>query len=113
MSAGRIIKGPGREIEPSVFRKYGTVLLESVRRDDENVYSYLFQDPAAVIQCSSSRMVESSIEQIEEITRKGMYAAGFMAYEAGFPYSGSVFTKRSSALKALCSSRLPTIPMNW
>jgi para-aminobenzoate synthetase/4-amino-4-deoxychorismate lyase len=28
-------------------------------------------------------MVESSIEQIEEITRKGMYAAGFMAYEAG------------------------------
>ncbi len=83
MNTGRIIKRPGREIEPSVFRKYGTVLLESIRRDGENVYSYLFQEPAAVIQCSSSRMVESSIEQIEEITRKGMYAAGFMAYEAG------------------------------
>ena len=83
MSAGRIIKGPGREIDPSVFRKTGTVLLESIRKDDENNYSYLFQDPAAVIQCASSRMMKSTIEQIEEATRKGMYAAGFISYEAG------------------------------
>ena len=83
MNTGRLIKGPGREIDPSVFKKNGTVLLESIRKDKENSYSYLFQDPAAVIQCVSSRMVESSIEQIEEITRKGMYAAGFIGYEAG------------------------------
>jgi len=83
MSTGRIIKGPGREIDPSVFRKTGTVLLESIRKDDENNYSYLFQDPASVIQCVSSRMLESTIEQIEEATRKGMYAAGFISYEAG------------------------------
>jgi para-aminobenzoate synthetase/4-amino-4-deoxychorismate lyase len=81
--AGKVIKGPGREIDPSVFRKTGTVLLESIRKDDENNYSYLFQDPAAVIQCASSRMVKSSIEQIEEAARKGMYAAGFIGYEAG------------------------------
>jgi para-aminobenzoate synthetase/4-amino-4-deoxychorismate lyase len=83
MYAGRLIKGPGREIDPSVFNKHGTVLLESIRKDKENSYSYLFQDPAAVIQCTSSQMVESSIEQIEKNTREGMYAAGFMGYEAG------------------------------
>ena len=83
MYAGRLIKSPGREIDPSVFNKYGTVLLESIRKDKENSYSYLFQDPAAVIQCTSSQMVESSIEQIEKNTREGMYAAGFMSYEAG------------------------------
>jgi branched-subunit amino acid aminotransferase/4-amino-4-deoxychorismate lyase len=83
MSTGKIVKGPGREIDPSLFRKDGTVLLESIRKDDENIYSYFFKDPVAVIQCTSSRMVESSIEQIEDITRKGMYAAGFIGYEAG------------------------------
>ena len=83
MDIGRFVKGPGREIDPSVFRKTGTVLLESIRKDDENIYSYLFQDPAAVIQCASSRMMKSTIEQIEEATRKGMYAAGFITYEAG------------------------------
>jgi para-aminobenzoate synthetase/4-amino-4-deoxychorismate lyase len=83
MSAGRIIKGPGREIDSAVFERDGTVLLESIRKDDENSYSYLFQDPAAVIQCVSSRMVESSVEQIEDSIQKGMYAAGFIGYEAG------------------------------
>jgi len=83
MSTGKILKSPGREIDQSVFEKSGTVLLESIRKDDENSYSYLFQDPAAVIQCFSSRMVQSSLEQIEEATRKGMYAAGFIGYEAG------------------------------
>lgn len=83
MNTGRIVTGPGREIDPAVFMRHGTILLESIRKDDENIYSYLFQDPAAVIQCVSSRMVESSIEQIDEITRKGMHAAGFIGYEAG------------------------------
>ncbi|UCF89300.1 MAG: aminodeoxychorismate synthase component I, partial [bacterium] len=83
MNEGQIVKSPGRELDPSVFRKDGSVLLESIRKDEENIYSYLFQDPAAVIQCTSSRMVGPSIEQIEEITRKGLYAAGFIGYEAG------------------------------
>ncbi len=83
MRTGKIIKSPGREIEPSVFRRSGTVLLESIQKDSENSYSYLFQDPAAIIQCTSSQMVLSCVEQIEELTRKGMYAAGFISYEAG------------------------------
>jgi para-aminobenzoate synthetase/4-amino-4-deoxychorismate lyase len=83
MDAGTIIKSHGREIDPSVFKKEGTVLLESIRKDKENSYSWLFKDPAAVIQCVSSQMVEASLEQIESLTRKGMYAAGFISYEAG------------------------------
>ena len=78
MSIGKIIKGPGRVVEPAVFNKYGTVLLESITRNDDNMFSWLFQDPVAVIQCTSSQMVDSSIEQIEKITREGMYAAGFI-----------------------------------
>jgi len=83
MDTGKTLKNPGREIDQSVFKKNGTVLLESIRKDDENTYSYLFQDPAAVIQCVSSKMVQSTIEQIEQMTQKGMYAAGFLSYEAG------------------------------
>ena len=83
MDTGKLFNGPGREIDPSVFRKGGTVLLESIRKDSENSYSWLFQDPASIIQCTSSQMVQSCVEQIEEFTRKGMYAAGFMGYEAG------------------------------
>ena len=83
MDTERFITGPGQEIDPSVFQKDGTVLLESIRRDEENAFSWLFQDPAAVIQCTSSSMVPSCIEQIEEATRKDMYAVGFISYEAG------------------------------
>ena len=83
MSIGKIINGPGRVVEPAVFNKYGTVLLESITRNDDNMFSWLFQDPVAVIQCTSSQMVDSSIEQIEKITREGMYTAGFIGYEAG------------------------------
>lgn len=83
MFTANVISGPGREIEPTVFKKFGTVLLESIKRDQDNAYSYLFTDPVAVIQCSSSCMVPSSIDQVEDFTRKGLYAAGFLSYEAG------------------------------
>ena len=90
MTTSRIISGPGREIDPSVFIKNGTVLLESIRKDDENSCSYLFQDPAAIIQCTSSRMVLSCIEQVDGLNRKGLYAAGFMSYEAGAAWTPGV-----------------------
>ena len=83
MTISKIVTGPGREIEASVFGKPGTVLLESIRRDDENSLSYLFRDPVAVIQCTSADMVPSCIEQIEKATGCGLYAAGFIGYEAG------------------------------
>ena len=79
----KLLTGPGRELDPSVFDDAGTVLLESIRRDDQNSFSWLFQDPVKVIRCHDSRMVASGLSQIEESTGKGFYAAGYISYEAG------------------------------
>ena len=101
MSATRISSGSGRVIDPSVFDKFGTVLLESIRTDNENRSCLLFQDPSAVVQCLTSEMVAVCIEQIEDAISGGMHAAGFISYEAGAawdPHRGSSASPASPLL---------------
>lgn len=62
------------------------LFLETTRRDDDNFHSYLFLDPAAVIQCQNLNQVEASLAEIDHALKQGYYAAGFLAYEAGYAF---------------------------
>ncbi|MCL4706643.1 aminodeoxychorismate synthase component I [bacterium] len=62
------------------------LFLETTRRDDDNFHSYLFLDPAAVIQCQNLNQVEASLAEIDHALKQGYYAAGFWAYEAGYAF---------------------------
>lgn len=65
------------------FSYEGTVLLESQLRSAENRHSYLFTEPLAIISCTDYSHVTRCLEEISHAVQKGMYAAGFIAYEAG------------------------------
>ena len=62
------------------------VFLETNYFDKHNRYSYLFQGPLKVISCYNTKMVEPSLNSIEQETKKGLFAAGFVSYEAGFAF---------------------------
>ncbi|UCG39386.1 MAG: aminodeoxychorismate synthase component I [bacterium] len=71
------------ELETRLFRKTGTILLESVSVGTEDSRSYFFQDPAAIVQSSHISTVETALRQVQDRVRQGFWAAGFISYEAG------------------------------
>ncbi|UCF31362.1 MAG: aminodeoxychorismate synthase component I [bacterium] len=73
---------PGEALTESLF-KDGTVLLESQLRSSENYRSYLFKDPLSTIWCTDYSHVAHGLKQIRDATDEGLYAAGFISYEAG------------------------------
>ncbi|RIK69991.1 hypothetical protein DCC62_23300 [candidate division KSB1 bacterium] len=80
-----------KEEFPSAFIHWlanqpNALFLETTRRDDDNFHSYLFLDPAAVIQCHDLDQVEASLAEIDRALKQGYYAAGFLAYEAGYAF---------------------------
>lgn len=62
------------------------LFLETTRRDQNNFHSYLFLDPAAVIQCHNLNQIEACLAEIDRALKQGYYAAGFLAYEAGYAF---------------------------
>ncbi|KAA0230452.1 aminodeoxychorismate synthase component I [candidate division KSB1 bacterium] len=62
------------------------LFLETTRCDDDNFRSYLFLDSAAVIQCHNLNQVEACHAEIDHALKQGYYAAGFLAYEAGYAF---------------------------
>lgn len=77
------------------------LLLETTRRDDDNFRSYLFLDPVAVIQCHNLNQVEASLAEIDRALKQGYYAAGFLAYEAGYAFEQRLHYPAATALPLL------------
>lgn len=48
--------------------------------------SYLFTRPLRVIRCNNLKSLITALKTVSEFTRQGYYAAGFMAYEAGYGF---------------------------
>lgn len=69
-------------VDPSSLGRAGTVLLESIRRDAENRSTWIFTDPVAMVVCNDPSMLEKALARIEQATQAGLYAAGFISYEA-------------------------------
>ncbi len=76
---------PFSRVAPLLRGEY-SILLESSRCDPENRTSYCFTDPREILQARSPAEVPALLERIEELTAKGYYAAGYLAYECGFHY---------------------------
>jgi para-aminobenzoate synthetase/4-amino-4-deoxychorismate lyase len=62
------------------------VFLETLKSDPENFRSLLFIDPVFVLQTSRIDEVEKVLKEAEDFLKKGFYAAGYVAYEAGYAF---------------------------
>ncbi len=77
------------------------VLLDTALEDSENKTSFLFIKPQTIITCYSSDQLEACLNQLTTAVKKGLYAAGFISYEAGWRLQGLDKTKRSSSFPLL------------
>ena len=64
----------------------GTVLLDSARPDAENQWSYGFTAPKRVHTASTAAAVKGLVETLQQETARGNYVAGYLSYEAGYPF---------------------------
>ncbi|BCL79094.1 aminodeoxychorismate synthase, component I [Ktedonobacteria bacterium brp13] len=64
--------------------KKNAVLLESIRQDHENIYSYLFTDPIEILQLHHIGDFSPFLQKIEQYTQLGYYVAGYFTYECGY-----------------------------
>jgi len=73
-------------LDPAVLSRPGTVLLDTARPDAENRTSYCFAGPERVLVADDPGEVPALVQNIEQVTRHGKYVAGYLAYEAGYPF---------------------------
>jgi len=48
--------------------------------------AWLFEDPCEIVTCSRLEDVETCLARLEEAQAKGLFAAGYLAYELGFAF---------------------------
>jgi para-aminobenzoate synthetase/4-amino-4-deoxychorismate lyase len=73
-------------LDPQVLTRPGTVLLDSARPDAENRWSWCFTAPSRVHTASSAEGVHALVETLRRETDHGHYVAGYLSYEAGYPF---------------------------
>jgi len=81
------------------------VLLETLKVDSVNHRSLLFLDPVTILKTSQLNEVETVLGAMDGFVEQGYYAAGFIAFEAGF-----AFTPR---LKELYKKSKSDFPLVW
>lgn len=81
------------------------VFLETVKTDTDNFKSFFFLEPVNVLQTSRIDEVETVLKETEDYVDKGYYAAGYIAYEAGYVFEGK--------LKNLKIKRNLSSPLIW
>ena len=72
--------------DPRVLTRPGTVLLDTARPDAENRLSLCFTAPIRVLTADTPREVPALLDALEAITSEGEYVAGYLSYEAGYPF---------------------------
>jgi para-aminobenzoate synthetase / 4-amino-4-deoxychorismate lyase len=87
-------KERGREKVTESMIPKNAVLLETTKSDAENGDSLFFQNPIRIVEAASIRDVEAALREVDAATNQGYYAAGYLAYEAGFAFE-RVFEKRA------------------
>ena len=70
----------------------GAVLLETITPDDEQPVVWLFDEPVERVVARSAADVDPAMRYLDRMVERGFYAAGYIAYEAGYalePASGA------------------------
>ena len=70
-------------------RQHDTVFLETSRSDGFENRSFLFQDPVKIVECNRLEQVEGSLQEVQKAREDGFYAAGYLAYEAGYAFEAA------------------------
>ncbi|MFB6278397.1 MAG: aminodeoxychorismate synthase component I [Salinibacter sp.] len=73
-------------LDPHVLTRPGTVLLDSARPDAENRWSWAFTAPHRVLTATTATEVRALVNELEAATDQGRYVAGYLSYEAGYPF---------------------------
>ena len=81
--------------DPQILTRPGTVLLDSARPDAENRWSWCFAAPRRTCTASSAGEVHALVETLQEETARGKYVAGYLSYEAGYPFVDLHIPKRA------------------
>lgn len=71
-------------------RQKNAVLLETTRKEPGNDRTYIFLNPLRVVQAHTLDEVGQCLEAVEESLQQGYYAAGYLAYEAGYAFERSL-----------------------
>ena len=79
-----------------------TLFLETSRSDRKNFRSHLFTDPIKIVSASSLTEIESTLAEVQKAVEFGLFAAGFVSYEAGYAFE-----------KILGEPKFPEVPMIW
>jgi para-aminobenzoate synthetase/4-amino-4-deoxychorismate lyase len=61
-------------------------LFESLRSDQDEGRSFFIREPDLILQCSRLQDVAPLLAEVETAANRGYFAAGFLAYEAGFAF---------------------------
>ncbi|MCI0613964.1 hypothetical protein L0244_13340 [bacterium] len=62
------------------------VLLESLRPNPQESQTFFIDQPERIIQCNTAGEVEDLLAEVEECTKQGYTAFGFLTYEAGYAF---------------------------
>ncbi|WP_263409195.1 aminodeoxychorismate synthase component I [Terriglobus tenax] len=71
----------------SAYDQPGTVMLVNAQT---GAPSYLFQNPVETLMAFNAEELERLLQTLDDATRSGLYAAGYMAYEAGYALEPSL-----------------------
>jgi len=80
----------------------GTVILESNPGDAANRTSFLFSRPLEIVRAETLEGVQGALERIDQAVQEGCYAAGCLAYEAGYAFEQRFLEKKT-----------PSAPLLW
>lgn len=81
------------------------VILETIKTDSENFKSFVFQNPLCILKTSDIDEVENVLKETQGFLKKGLFAAGYIAYEAGYAFEAK--------LKSLVSNASFSQPLIW
>lgn len=72
--------------DPQVLARPGTVLLDTARVDRGNALSWCFVGPERILTADRPRQVPGLLQTIQDVVDGGQYVAGYLSYEAGYPF---------------------------
>ncbi|MFB6248846.1 MAG: aminodeoxychorismate synthase component I [Salinibacter sp.] len=73
-------------LDPHILARPGTVLLDTAAPNAAHQRSWCFASPSRILTASTPDDVPALLAEIETETEAGRYAAGYLSYEAGFPF---------------------------
>ncbi|MEJ2663914.1 MAG: chorismate-binding protein, partial [Spirochaetia bacterium] len=90
---------------PDSFPAQNSVLLETLKFDALNSRSLLFTNPQTILSTSDIGEVDVLLSSLDDYVSRGFYAAGFLAFEAGYAFV--------PALGKRLHGRQPPFPLLW